>query len=102
MRGSSRRQLIEQLLQPWKESGLSISKFCSLNNIPVNTFRFWLKKFQQEENSKNLQQGFIPIHINDKPGNLADEKRIEIIYPNGIKITLPSGKSTSFIRSLIQ
>ena len=101
MNKSNRRQIVEQLLQPWKDSGLSANKFCNLNNISVHTFKYWQYKIQEENRRKQISD-FIPIRINNKVETFSEEKKVEIFYPNGVKITVPFGKSISLIRSLIK
>jgi len=98
----SSRLLVKEFMQPWKDSGLSINEFCRVNNFSVHKFRYWKRKFLQEKNKKNSHDGFIPIQIKNKSEVFPVENRIEIIYPNGVKLIMSSCKSPAFIRFLIK
>jgi hypothetical protein len=84
-------------IQSWKESGISQHQYCLSNNLRFNTFYYWLKK----ERSKNspITDGFIPIHLQGDPANSVT--KVEIHYPNGVRISIPS-MDLQFIGRLVR
>jgi len=96
---------IKTIINLWKESGKSISKFCEEENISVNRFRYQLKKqgIKLRAQHKNKPEGsFVPLII--KPDKQLPEQntdRIEIFYPNGIELRLPVRIEPGFIKTLI-
>jgi len=95
---------IKTIINLWKESGKSISKFCEEENISVNRFRYQLKKQGIKPRPyRNKPEGsFVPLII--KPDKQLPEQntdRIEIFYPNGIELRLPVRIEPGFIKTLI-
>lgn len=84
-------------IQSWKESGVSQQRYCLSNNLRFNTFYYWLKKLRDKSNP--LTDGFIPIRIQ---GNSSDTNTsVEIQYPNGVRILVPS-MDIQFIGRLVR
>ena len=73
-------------IQSWKESGVSQHQYCLSNNLRFNTFYYWLKK-NRSMNSP-LNDGFIPIRDKGDSSNIASN--VEIQYPNGVRLLVPS------------
>ena len=93
-------------IELWKESGLSQYNYCMQNNLSINTFKYWYKKYpkgQVPQRSKQLRP-FIPVHIPQvlntaSPGMEAE--CISIRYPNGLQISCPVSLSIEQLRTLI-
>jgi hypothetical protein len=43
---AEKRQLWEQHIRNWKESGLAQSEYCRRHNLRENQFTYWKRKFQ--------------------------------------------------------
>lgn len=69
------RQLVEQ----WKESGLTQKVFCEKIGIKRTTFANWVKRGKEKTG-----QGFVAITPPIKPVS----ESIEVIYPNGIRLKI--------------
>ena len=67
------RQLVEQ----WKESGLTQKVFCEKIGIKRTTFANWVKRSKEKPG-----QGFAAITPPIKPAS----ESIELIYPNGVRL----------------
>lgn len=69
------------LVKQWRSSGMSQKEFCLEAGIKLGTFSYWVSR------SKESEKGFVPlVPKKDNP-----TKEIELIYPNGVKIKVPSG-----------
>ena len=79
------RQVLEQemfsLIEKWQESNLNQQAFCQEHEITYSKFLYWLKKYRQQQ--ENVQ-GFIPIEVS------GHHQLIELRYPNGVILQLPS------------
>ena len=84
------------LIKQWKESGLSILKWCRENKISEPTFRGWVipkvKKSTAVSNSSNF------IELKDARDNNVD---IKIKY-SGATIYLPEGFNVEELRKCIE
>ncbi len=40
--------LWRERISRWEQSGLSITKFCKKENLPLSTFNWWKKRFKDE------------------------------------------------------
>lgn len=48
------------MIHRWKESGLNQKQFIAQENIPFNTFYYWLKQYRKA-NAKEESLGFIKL-----------------------------------------
>ena len=64
---------------------LSVAKFCEQQNVPVNTFRYWLRKIRKEK-SNAATPDFIPVQFSNAPFSGQNTNKIEIIYPCGTRV----------------
>lgn len=75
----------------WKQSGLSMRKYCSEQGISYWSFRDWKKKIELENSVTGNGLIEIPAGIYRKPeGN----EPLEIILTNGIKIIVNENSGT--------
>lgn len=97
-----------------QESGLNVRAFCSNEGIAPATFYYWLKKLQNNKQSK----GFIPLvvkpsvptHQRYAKGNSQsspvdhtqeDAVFLELVYPNGTLLRVKRDLDLSHLRALI-
>jgi len=102
-----------QAIELWQESRLSQVKFCSRENISVATFGYWLRKYREEKELCNNAGGvsketFIPVEVSG-PGPLnrdtrimGNPSRIEVIFPNGVRVSCPAGIDIRQLKTLIK
>lgn len=94
---SKPRRTIEEmfaLIETWKGSGLSQQTFCKSHGLTYNVFHYWHKKLKSGSNED--KSVFEEIKTTRKFS--AD---LEIIFPSGAKILLPSTCDAAFIKSLV-
>ncbi len=76
----------------WHSSGLSQAAYAKQEDINLHTFRYWVKKGQQEAQPFD---GF--VHLGQVPA--AD---ISLRYPNGVELYLPAQTPAKTILRLIK
>jgi hypothetical protein len=94
----------QKTYEEWKQSGLSVRKFCQQNTIRPPTLYGWIKKFNNMGEVKTLappspEVNFFPI------GNLIGNRSfLEITLPTGInfKAHLPEDKITTILSGLLK
>jgi hypothetical protein len=72
---------MQQLADEFKLFAGSKREFCDAAGVTLHTFNYWLKKFRLQ----NIPESF--IRVQTKPTLLSG---LELEYPNGVKIRLPS------------
>ncbi len=93
---AERRQEMFSLVERWEQSSQTQGDFCSSEGLSLTVFSYWLRKYRLE-NEQSSPSEFIPLSpIEDRDGTM-----IELEYPNGIRLRVPSGTSADFIGQLI-
>lgn len=79
-----------------EQSDQSQSDYCKEQGLNFSTFGYWRKKYMQDQipDSTAPTGRFIPLDIQG-PSTL------EIIYPNGVRLQVPTGIAISQLSSLI-
>ena len=80
------------LIEEWASSGQTQQGFCKSRGLFQSVFNYWRKKYLDAQNSE-------PTPFKELHPDLAT--KIEICYPNGVKIQLPAGSSLSTLQTLI-
>ncbi len=99
------------LFNSFSQSGQTIKKFCNSNNISLNQFVYWRKKFLLVPKKQKSLQNFKPnlaklreIKISKSKPEQAGENIIRIILPNKISIAIPvnlaAEKFTTFLMKM--
>jgi transposase-like protein len=94
----------------WQESGLTQRKFCSLENLSIKTFGYWLRKYRKEKelsvgHSKNAPDAFIPIEVPGTKtlnGSNMVSGQIKLSFPNGVLMSCPVGIDIVQLKNLIK
>ena len=90
------REEIYQIVQAWKDSGLTQQSFCQQEHLILITFSSWVKKEREHENL--VPVSLVPLQIDEYCSPLSGS--IEVEYPNGVRLRLsamPSGQELSRI-----
>jgi len=77
----NKTQEMFNLVESWKDSGLSRSAFCEQEGITVFKFNYWAAKKRKAELTPG---GFTRL---DPP---ASASAYEILYPNGVRLSVKS------------
>lgn len=74
----SKREKMLSLVAQWRESGQTQKDFCSFHGIKVCTLSYWVKR----SSAQDEQSGFTEI-----PPTMTQTGKIEVIYPNGVRVS---------------
>lgn len=66
------------LMEQWRGSGQSRKEFCSLQGIKFSTFCYWIRRSKEQHKGTGFKQ-ILPSQVS--------LGRIDIIYPNGVKVS---------------
>ena len=93
------RQSKIDLIQQWKDSGLTQKEFYQQHNIPQHVFYYWHKCYrdQQHKNDKgplSTANGFVQITSPASAGN------VEVQFSNGTHIIFNEPVSWEFLKAL--
>lgn len=91
-----RQKQMRSLFEQWKQSNYSQRKFAILHQININTFRYWIIKFQKEDSSP---EGFVEL----TPHSSASESQEQLClrYPNGVELFMPVSTPPQMLQELI-
>ena len=78
--------------QQWKQGKLNQTEYAQQHQLKIHTFKYWIQKFNKEQNKAT---GFISI-------DTIIPSEINIRYPNGVELAMPTQTSMKIIRELIQ
>ena len=99
-------------------SGLSVTDFCANECILHSKFYYWKKKLHEYYQLREQPSDFVPIVFSGSNTQLPTKRKaqqkllpenadqvacdvFEIVYPNGVKLRVPSGADINQLRSLI-
>ena len=97
MKNQERKQQQEKMfsfIEQWQQSNLPQHTFCREQGITYTTFYYWLKRYRSQQ---EVTGGFMAMRITS-----ARESFIEIRYPNGVVMQMPSTIGLSALRQLIR
>ena len=90
MSREERTTMMLDLVEQWRESGMTQKDFAESHEVKLSTLRYWIRKSRDEMSSGS----FIPL-------NLSAGQVIRLYYPNGMEIELPAQTPVRIIRDLI-
>jgi len=85
-------------VQKWKQSGLSMQRYCSEQKISYWSFRDWKKKSEHENSFAKNSLVEIPVTLYKTK---KESEPIEIVLSNGIKIIVTENSGTEHLKTLI-
>lgn len=88
----SRQQEMISLIELWQESGKTQQSFCRDHNMPFSKFYYWLKRYRSGFDGSS----FLTVEINQDANT-----SIEIRYPDGVILQLPSSIKLSVLKQLL-
>lgn len=105
---TTRKEKMYQLIEAQKLSGQSQIHFCKAKGMSIATYSYWLRKYKleisslsQETKIQKTASQFIPIQLEEKSNSSVINERIEINYPNGVKISCSAEMDMQKLQELI-
>lgn len=90
----SSQEKMFQLVEEYRNSGLSANAFARESNIPLSRFRYWIRK---KKTLEKQDSGFVEI----KRGRAATSMEVELLFPNGVQLRM-NGADPALIAKLVQ
>ncbi|MDH5382368.1 MAG: hypothetical protein OEW75_16045 [Cyclobacteriaceae bacterium] len=84
------------LVREWEQGNQSQRGFCEERDIKHSTFGYWRKKYMNSQNPESESSSGKFLRLNSVT------ETMEVIYPNGVRIQVPSTLSASQISGLIR
>ncbi len=82
------------IIDEWISSNETQIGFCWSRGLRPSTFSYWRKKYREEQGQESPCFTEVLPEISSK---------IEICYPNGVKVTLPEqGSSLAVVQALVR
>ncbi len=91
------REETERHLATQRTSGMSVAAYCRKEKIAENTFYNWRKRFSEALDSA---RGVPFIKVPFAAPSSAE--RIELVLPNGARISMPLGFDVSLLRDVVR
>lgn len=105
---TNRKEEMYQFIEAQKLSGYSQLNFCKAKAMSIATYSYWLRKYKlektslsQETKSQKPPSQFIPIQLDENSKSSVNNERIEINYPNGVKISCSAEIDMQKLQELI-
>ncbi len=93
----ARRQMFD-MIEQWKQSGLTQKAYCQQQSIKHYTFYYWYKCYrQQHPQMENNRSAFVKLQI----AKSASTPSVEIYFPGGIRLLFHEPVSGSYLKALI-
>jgi hypothetical protein len=94
---TSPRDYYHSLYEEWKASGISVGLFCKQASVKYATFRYWSKKFGQEESGG---PGFTELRVGSHG---PDPIPVAVLnLPNGSSLSFHCLPDAAWLRALTQ
>jgi len=85
--------------EDWKDSGKTKKSFCKERNISESALRSWLKKYGDQDSTKESSIKFLPIETSDsKP----QSHIVEITLPNGVMLSTEVLSLSVLVKELLR
>ena len=87
------------LIQQWERNGLRQKEFCDQHGIKLPVFRYWLRRYREEEQpAAEDAPGFVSIEM-DAP--VIESALAEVIYPDGTRLVFKERVGLAFLQGLL-
>lgn len=93
------RQQMLELIDRWKQSGLSQKSFCEMEKIPFHKFYYWLRRsgLQKQRLKKTGSTGFVKLKIKEP----VISSSIEVHLPQGTRLFFHAPVSAEYLKTLL-
>ena len=93
------RQQMFELIEQWKQSGLSQNLFCQQQSTRFHKFYYWYKCYRQQHDvGEDNIAGFVKLKI-EKPSVASS---VEVHFPGGIRLLFHEPVSSNYLKALIR
>jgi hypothetical protein len=103
---TTEKEMYDHILR-FNRMNVSQREYCKMHGMTADKFRYWRDKFFPSTKTKNKKidvldkPKFIPVNI-ESAKTMEFDSSLQIEYPNGVKLNLPSNCDISSIVNLIK
>ena len=93
------RQAMLEMIDRWKQSGLSQKSFCEKEQIPFHKFYYWLRRsgLQKQGPKKTGSTGFVKLKVKEP----VISSSIEVHLPQGARLFFHAPVSAEYLKTLL-
>src|SRR6185312_5804548 len=91
------QQQMFQLIEQWKQSGLSQNAFCQQESIRFHKFYYWYKCYRRQHDREDTVPGFVKLKIEKPPVTSS----VEVHFPGGIRVLFHEPVKHNYLKTLI-
>jgi len=95
------RQFWQMVIETWRDSGMSISKFCKAEGLSEGTFYNWRKRLSGRHASRNRQGGSNPSAFVEVSMPRSDCAALELVLCSGNTLRISSGADSKTLSDVI-
>lgn len=94
-----KRTSMFELVETWKQSGLTQIEFARDHNLTLSKFRYWVHK-SRALGADDASSGFVRLSGNGFSLN-GTTGEIRLHYPNGVWLSLPGNTPVPVLKTLV-
>ena len=92
------RQQMFELIEQWKQSGLSQNAFCERQSIRFHKFYYWYKCYRKQyDMADNNSVDFVKLKVEEPRA----ASSVEIHFPGGVRVLFHEPVSSNYLKTLI-
>ncbi len=84
-------------LDAWKASGLTQKEFCDQNDLKIDQFKSWRKRYLKAGKST---ASFQPVKVSSESPRSAN--MIQVALPSGVRMSIPSNIDSDLLSLLLE
>ena len=89
-KNQSKAEAMGRHIEACRQSGLTVTDYCSQNGLVKSNYYYWIKKL----GSENKSSGFTAVKVTTNAA-------IEITYPNGVQLSFTGNINIAIIKELV-
>ena len=107
------RETARSVIAAWRASGETARAFCATRGFPVKRLESWVTRLRREERQANVAPPrgdvvFAPVQVVERSAvrepvaepPIGSSERIEVIFPSGVRLSLPEHFDAASVRTL--
>ena len=95
-----RNDAMRDLLDRWRDSGLSLMAFGRREGMPYSRLLYWKKKFEREGPTADRTE-LVPIDLVPEAPAASVPAKVEVWLPNGIGLDVGPGFDAEELRRIV-
>ena len=98
---NEKRQFWQMAIKTWRDSGMSVSKFCKAEGLVEGTFYNWLKKLTDGQSQTNKQKGLNSSAFIELAMSKNNPVALELVLSSGNTLRIGFGVDTKTLSGVL-